>query len=124
MGEIRRAIPGEDSGDVICRRPTILKNIETKIPRSIHIRMKLPTSAERKESKEVKIIVDKRTRDTEDADHARNKFNMRWFIGIILIKLHHEFKRPILKRRIRRPNNHRVPTPPSVPKGRELVTKS
>jgi hypothetical protein len=33
-----------------------------------------------------------------------------WFVGIVFIKLHDEFKRPIFKRCISRSNNNRIPT--------------
>ena len=42
--------------------------------------------------------------------HAREEFDLWWFVGIVFIKLHDEFKRPIFKRCISRSNNNRIPT--------------
>ena len=42
--------------------------------------------------------------------HAREEFDLWWFVGIVFIKLHDEFKGPIFKRCISRSNNNRIPT--------------
>src|SRR5271170_498174 len=42
--------------------------------------------------------------------HAREEFDLWWFVGIVFIKLHDEFKCPIFKRSISRSNNNRIPT--------------
>src|ERR1700736_5710641 len=41
--------------------------------------------------------------------HAGNEFNLRWFVRVVFIKLHHESKRPVLKRCIRRANDDGIP---------------
>ena len=46
--------------------------------------------------------------------HAREEFDLGWFVGIIFIELHDEFKRPILERGICRANNDCIPTKPQL----------
>ena len=43
--------------------------------------------------------------------HARDEFYLRWFIGVVLVKLHDESKCSIFKRGICRTEDDSIPTP-------------
>src|SRR5579859_5709609 len=47
--------------------------------------------------------------------HARDEFDLRWFIRIILTKLHHKSERSVFAGSIRRSNDDRIPNTALVP---------
>lgn len=71
----------QDSRHIVCWTPSVLKNIETKLASSVYIGMK----------------------------HLTDEFDAGRLIGVLFLEVHHQTKGSILKGRIGRANDNRIP---------------
>ncbi len=71
----------QDGRDIIRRTPAVLQNIQTKLARSVDIRM----------------------------EHLADEFNARWLIWVLLLEMHHQAECTILERRFCGADDHSVP---------------
>lgn len=72
----------QDSRNVICRTPAVLKDIKTQFSSRIHVRV----------------------------EHLTDEFDLWRLVGILFFKLHNQSKSSIFERRISRSNNDGIPT--------------
>lgn len=72
---------GKHSGNIVCRTPPVLQDVQTQFPRRIYVRM----------------------------EHLANELDQRGFVGVLLLELHDESEGAVLERRVGRAYNDGVP---------------
>jgi hypothetical protein len=77
---------GEDSGDIIGWRPSVLQDIETQLASSVDVGMK----------------------------HCADEFDSRWLVGILFLELHDESEGAVFKGGVGRADDDSVPVRSSV----------
>ena len=71
----------QNSGHIVGRAPTLLENVQAELAGSVDVRV----------------------------EHLANKFDARRLVGVLFFKVHHEAERPVFERRLRWPDDDRVP---------------
>lgn len=83
LQEIRMPLNArQNCSHIIRRTPPVLQDIQAQFPRTVNVWVK----------------------------HLADKFDSRWFVGILLFKVHDQAEGSIFERRIRRSYNHSVPS--------------
>lgn len=76
----------EDSGDIVCWAPPVLKNIEAQFAGTVDI----------------------------GVEHLADEFNTRGLVRILLLEVHHQTEGPIFKRSVGRADDDGIPNDLSV----------